>query len=111
MIICIMIVMVFLLLEVFLFLSIRRRQTRCVLVTVVQMCALPIWLLAPFELWDVVYFFQLPRKRLHNTQGCWTQGRRTDFIQPAVRFDARTVCRRRTNRSEERRVGKECVST
>src|SRR3546814_3092555 len=64
------------------FFSSRRRHTRCALVTGVQTCALPICL-----------------KSCRWTTSCRRRNR---------------WCRRRrrsTRRSEERRVGKECVST
>src|SRR3546814_3341218 len=66
----------------FFFFSSRRRHTRCALVTGVQTCALPI------------------------------------SVSPATRSDPRTLFKpplaclhARCVRSEERRVGKECVST
>src|SRR3546814_1478428 len=64
------------------FFSSRRRHTRCALVTGVQTCALPI-----------------STKLLR----CTASARR-----PAA---ARARTRTRKHRSEERRVGKECVST
>src|SRR3546814_8459632 len=72
----------FFLLYVFFFFSSRRRHTRCALVTGVQTCALPIW-------------FSATRRE--------SSGLR-DLRIPAVRTPHR-------RRSEERRVGKECVST
>src|SRR3546814_3955365 len=91
--------------------SIRRRHTRCALVTGVQTCALPIWF------WDLQFF---------NTNGnsSWKcsiagAGRKRgnhyftrlaeEFqrIPPAEEFEDDGI----SNRSEERRVGKECVST
>src|SRR3546814_9271346 len=86
------------LLFLFFFFSSRRRHTRCALVTGVQTCALPIsspaWLqqrlkaigLRPISvLVDITNFFTY------------------DLGRPLHVFDAA--------RSEERRVGKECVST
>src|SRR3546814_10318081 len=69
---------------VFFFFSSRRRHTRCALVTGVQTCALPIY---------------LPRARARD--------------RPVARSAHRIVADRRRcrPRSEERRVGKECVST
>src|SRR3546814_8856481 len=71
------------------FFSSRRRHTRCALVTGVQTCALPIW---------------------------WPSG--TSFTaKPAAAssaFGSRRICWPcciEQPRSEERRVGKECVST
>src|SRR3546814_8676946 len=73
----------------FFFFSSRRRHTRCALVTGVQTCALPICcsLIAssPPNFW----------------------GARA--ISPRRTWPRRTNCR--SCRSEERRVGKECVST
>src|SRR3546814_10838626 len=65
------------------FFSSRRRHTRCALVTGVQTCALPIW-------------------PLRCTAACLRHpaGRRAP-VGPAAS----------ARRSEERRVGKECVST
>src|SRR3546814_11879970 len=76
------------------FFSSRRRHTRCALVTGVQTCALPI----------------SARRRPPRCGGCRCPG-------PARRAEIRWCsgrCRaaaRRRRRSEERRVGKECVST
>src|SRR3546814_5706894 len=68
----------------FFFFSSRRRHTRCALVTGVQTCALPIWWAVPWS----------PR---------WTRP-----VVPVRQPRQRRFWRRR---SEERRVGKECVST
>src|SRR3546814_6711478 len=65
------------------FFSSRRRHTRCALVTGVQTCALPILLL-----------------RLDQTVDIHECGTVQDAIEIAKQI-----------RSEERRVGKECVST
>src|SRR3546814_2696806 len=70
------------------FFSSRRRHTICALVTGVQTCALPIWPGAPLH---------APRRR-GPCPPPWPVRRRAS---PA----------RRQPRSEERRVGKECVST
>src|SRR3546814_5589382 len=69
------------------FFSSRRRHTRCALVTGVQTCALPIYNKA-------------------RTQNCWTN--RNDRKAAQDRYAAR---KHYAGRSEERRVGKECVST
>src|SRR3546814_6286988 len=63
------------------FFSSRRRHTRCALVTGVQTCALPIF---------------VDKKR---------SGRKLDVAECLGDFTLRV------DRSEERRVGKECVST
>src|SRR3546814_5905940 len=65
------------------FFSSRRRHTRCALVTGVQTCALPILV--------------CPCRRTHR--------------RPARRCRHPLLQGRRDGRSEERRVGKECVST
>src|SRR3546814_3052814 len=94
----------FLLLLIFFFSS-RRRHTRCALVTGVQTCTLPIsvarsaghpvtWIV-PARCWPY---------REHARPGC-TRGR----YRPRMANFLITASRR--GRSEERRVGKECVST
>src|SRR3546814_8262948 len=65
----------------FFFFSSRRRHTRCALVTGVQTCALPICFASPF----------CTQMRASATLGSTNPSH--------------------TTRSEERRVGKECVST
>src|SRR3546814_1769295 len=79
----------------FFFFSSRRRHTRCALVTGVQTCALPIWL-APGRRAGRI------RARAVPPESAFLQGH-TGFgsARPAL-----APCR-----SEERRVGKECVST
>src|SRR3546814_14681448 len=69
------------------FFSSRRRHTRCALVTGVQTCALPI--------------------SANRTAGC-VRFAATPDRRGKQRFD---LCTRIGVRSEERRVGKECVST
>src|SRR3546814_3027370 len=69
----------------FFFFSSRRRHTRCALVTGVQTCALPILVL--FHTTGAADWSTLPMSGL--------------FVQMLQRIV----------RSEERRVGKECVST
>src|SRR3546814_10605915 len=83
----------------FFFFSSRRRHTRCALVTGVQTCALPTWLNPPpipLTTAEMDSAYDLPYARApHPSYG--------DAKIPAwdmIRF-----------RSEERRVGKECVST
>src|SRR3546814_1843522 len=75
------------------FFSSRRRHTRCALVTGVQTCALPISLVPAFD-------GASPRKLGRMRDGTdLTRERPHDRGRPS------------SNRSEERRVGKECVST
>src|SRR3546814_10651428 len=75
------------------FFSSRRRHTRCALVTGVQTCALPIF---PFPL------------NLRSSSRCETPARRDG--RRNARWPRRPPPAPR-GRSEERRVGKECVST
>src|SRR3546814_2015918 len=76
----------------FFFFSSRRRHTRCALVTGVQTCALPI-----YPAWAAALSSPLQRMMY-----CDTVTYLPDDI--LVKVD-------RASRSEERRVGKECVST
>src|SRR3546814_6657745 len=73
------------------FFSSRRRHTRCALVTGVQTCALPI---------------SSPRPRPDGVAG-WPTKRSSPPTPP----HSHSSRRRSVLRSEERRVGKECVST
>src|SRR3546814_6685265 len=73
---------------VFFFFSSRRRHTRCALVTGVQTCALPIYRVR-----------QLGRENWRTVFPLWGE----DTAALSRRFVG--------ERSEERRVGKECVST
>src|SRR3546814_1427524 len=92
----------------FFFFSSRRRHTRCALVTGVQTCALPIYVraitlarLAPMPaelLWDV-------------GAGSGSIGIEWMRAHPSCRALAIEADEGRQGRSEERRVGKECVST
>src|SRR3546814_5732385 len=75
----------------FFFFSSRRRHTRCALVTGVQTCALPI--------------SNGPQARPRLT---WLNASRRLL---AVNSDSFTKSASPLSRSEERRVGKECVST
>src|SRR3546814_2331922 len=92
---------------VYFFFSSRRRHTRCALVTGVQTCALPI--------------YRQPERRPHHAE----TAERTDegeiaevvehrqdrgIITGTERAEAEAE-HREQHRSEERRVGKECVST
>src|SRR3546814_9473314 len=100
------------------FLSSRRRHTRCALVTGVQTCALPIWALAccgvlglgqrstrptaaPTD--QIAHLTPYRNKETMNELGSW--GGQTG--QPPIMGGLAGV----DQRSEERRVGKECVST
>src|SRR3546814_4911982 len=82
----------------FFFFSSRRRHTRCALVTGVQTCALPIW-----RSWlEPAVELRLPARQAN---ACIRQ-------EGAKQADAlRRISFACLSRSEERRVGKECVST
>src|SRR3546814_9008728 len=87
------------------FFSSRRRHTRCALVTGVQTCALPIYLAD-----------KLPAD--NQRRGQRISHRSSPLMEEAARLDSRSgggavaVWRDGAGiRSEERRVGKECVST
>src|SRR3546814_10333328 len=83
------------------FFSSRRRHTRCALVTGVQTCALPIsesgFIRSPFTVST-----QRERKRVSN------ENSPVGSVKDASMSPRASLT---TNRSEERRVGKECVST
>src|SRR3546814_17619417 len=83
----------------FFFFSSRRRHTRCALVTGVQTCALPIFI--TFSISHLV-----PGDPARLVAG----DRATPEIVAAVRADL-GLDKPLPQRSEERRVGKECVST
>src|SRR3546814_7399611 len=86
----------------FFFFSSRRRHTRCALVTGVRTCALPI------------YEPSLERLGLPASLSSDLLGRRPDIITARWRAEAaakRIDVAHAQFRSEERRVGKECVST
>src|SRR3546814_20326692 len=78
------------------FFSSRRRHTRCALVTGVQTCALPICS-------DRTYV--VPLARISSTRNPYLARPTAEFRKSSSR------ARIWSSRSEERRVGKECVST
>src|SRR3546814_1650103 len=92
------------------FFSSRRRHTRCALVTGVQTCALPIFLSDTFtRLKRSTADLDIASGELNSiatlmAQGTREQFSRTDQVATAMHEMSAT-------RSEERRVGKECVST
>src|SRR3546814_13716244 len=111
------------------FFSSRRRHTRCALVTGVQTCALPILsekagkrknmgrdsvshyvrginLPTPAHLWALAKALGCEPYDLVPSMGMPSVD---DKRKPAMRVD--TLESGRAHRSEERRVGKECVST
>src|SRR3546814_5436962 len=85
------------------FFSSRRRHTRCALVTGVQTCALPIWAVAQGHTVFVVSWVNPDETLKAKTF--------EDYMMegPLAALDA--IERATGERSEERRVGKECVST
>src|SRR3546814_7141388 len=91
--------MVFCFVYLFFFFSSRRRHTRCALVTGVQTCALPIFV-DPRT--NQLFITDIPSK----LEEIRALVQKTDVPSRQVMIEARIV-----ERSEERRVGKECVST
>src|SRR3546814_9936568 len=93
-------------LRLFFFFSSRRRHTRCALVTGVQTCALPIYPSdkQPYASLDVHGQKSAP-ELLDMAQKLAEQNRVSLEKFAALAKD------NKINRSEERRVGKECVST
>src|SRR3546814_2182258 len=97
-----------------LFFSIRRRHTRCALVTGVQTCALPILPLILTHGWPSTFreFLDVVDPLAH-PEKYGRQGPAFDVIIPSLigyGFSSRPRIPIGP-RSEERRVGKECVST
>src|SRR3546814_9704939 len=94
----------------FFFFSSRRRHTRCALVTGVQTCALPIYGLPPSK----IAFLAWHAWRDPVT-GAWPinfpESARNGYDLPTIRHWLENFLFRFFQRSEERRVGKECVST
>src|SRR3546814_7884288 len=102
--------------SVFFFFSSRRRHTRCALVTGVQTCALPIYTSATWGCAEMGVSFYGDHQMHQAGHVYITRGRDALLISPAnwrgaapgmgVIGDGIGYVR-----SEERRVGKECVST
>src|SRR3546814_10444148 len=89
---------------VFVFFSSRRRHTRCALVTGVQTCALPIYAD------DAGVAQQLDRRVLELAGGLVGRAEGGDLLG-ALADGGKDGVRHGGSRSEERRVGNECVST
>src|SRR3546814_3463317 len=93
----------------FFFFSSRRRHTRCALVTGVQTCALPIFEHAPgYECGRCVHAPEGEGFDWYEPVSCEEvelYGLEDGWVEDDPRYPE--LC----NRSEERRVGKECVST
>src|SRR3546814_8995010 len=99
-------------LSVVFFFSSRRRHTRCALVTGVQTCALPIYGVGA----QVLQFIRADlvaeadtAALLAQIQNC-TAAFLCNLLQRRIQLRA-AIAAQREQRSEERRVGKECVST
>src|SRR3546814_6016492 len=91
------------------FFSSRRRHTRCALVTGVQTCALPIYLKAAHK--DPAGT-ETTRDLVSDPQGSFSFSQSIPLSAVAGNYSlAVTVVGSTNPRSEERRVGKECVST
>src|SRR3546814_8610311 len=97
----------------FFFVSSRRRHTRCALVTGVQTCALPIWYNSGYI---IAWGSNVPQTRTpdaHFFTEVRYKGTKTVAITPDY-AEVSKLCDEWLSpqqRSEERRVGKECVST
>src|SRR3546814_5261453 len=105
------------------FFSSRRRHTRCALVTGVQTCALPIWdpdwrmnpgkVVDPFSITSNLRLGTDYDPPKFKTTFAYPEDL-GNFAHATIRCVGVGECRRRGGgvmRSEERRVGKECVST
>src|SRR3546814_9776027 len=90
---CVVVSVVVLFFFFFFFFSSRRRHTRCALVTGVQTCALPIW-------------HQHIDESAINRAPAFCFSATNSFVPGLVKAQSVPFLR-----SEERRVGKECVST
>src|SRR3546814_2858708 len=94
----------------FFFFSSRRRHTRCALVTGVQTCALPIWSTCGGGTTSA-YMASCrcaPRSRSRRRT---TLPKNHPSRHSLAKGTHRNETQRDSRRSEERRVGKECVST
>src|SRR3546814_2542485 len=90
------------------FFSSRRRHTRCALVTGVQTCALPIC--APRDV-PICFDERLREKEFGILDGLTNTGIRNLQPEQAALRQLLGKFYHRSPSSEERRVGKECVST
>src|SRR3546814_6211265 len=88
------------------FFSSRRRHTRCALVTGVQTCALPISTFLEPGLQERCRLALLLLWRIRKPNGV-----RSRWLSLPGRRHREGSADREQHRSEERRVGKECVST
>src|SRR3546814_7844482 len=90
------------------FFSSRRRHTRCALVTGVQTCALPIC--CPAHRTGTRFAAEGPRAA-RGSAGRSQRGERPPVVSDASASPREQEVVILLGRSEERRVGKECVST
>src|SRR3546814_9930805 len=93
----------------FFFFSSRRRHTRCALVTGVQTCALPIFLV-PLR----AAFANIPIRSARMIDVACGTGRFLTFVKdnyPRLQVTGVDLSAPYLERSEERRVGQECVRT
>src|SRR3546814_6728880 len=104
------------------FFSSRRRHTRCALVTGVQTCALPIYRyrsrILETNSWSAganYRYSETATATFARVSYRYSRGQRDYAYQTTLDDDGRTSVSiadvNTGNRSEERRVGKECVST
>src|SRR3546814_9148629 len=103
--------------SVFFFFSSRRRHTRCALVTGVQTCALPISVSMPHWPESVMMVLETADNNgqavlmtHRHPHPCTDPHHHVDDADAFVR-EVERACAERGLSSEERRVGKECVST
>src|SRR3546814_15508095 len=92
------------------FFSSRRRHTRCALVTGVQTCALPIYVRTAAQARSIPVSDQCRRQRLRRPGASRFDGADL-FAQRSAACRRDQAWQGLPQRSEERRVGKECVST
>src|SRR3546814_10854141 len=93
------------------FISSRRRHTRCALVTGVQTCALPIYSTRhSAQKFSLRSYSQQLRREDQTTLLLRNEQKGTDIHVRQLLFTTQVLLLR-CLRSEERRVGKECVST
>src|SRR3546814_946021 len=93
------------------FVSSRRRHTRCALVTGVQTCALPIYSSIDLIELRLIAGQGYIAKSLALSEPTLIRRRRKYAEQHPRQRRAKRRREKRLGRSEERRVGKECVST
>src|SRR3546814_12208567 len=98
------------------FFSSRRRHTSCALVTGVQTCALPICFICHAGKGSAAghALIGIPRNQGPDRARTGTEFDESQAHAMVIEFSTRIgrdSCSRRGARSEERRVGKECVST